>query len=897
MLLEGVDRILPCELQCESVTKPLAIQTDRPRFSWRLLAEGRGRRQTAYRVMVADQPERLEAGEGLCWDSGKTYSDHTFDIVYGGSRLDSASRYYWRVVAWDEEDREGLPSEISAYDTGLLERTDWSASWIGAPEASGSPLFRREIDIEQPCVRAIAYIACLGYGELYVDGAKAGERVLDPHWSDYDDRTIEGLLYPYQDAGLKSVYYVAHDLTAELTPGRHVLGLMVGNGWYRQTARTVEGQMAYGIPRVLLQVHLHYADGSAVRILTDETWRCAPGPIVSDQLFVGEVYDARLEQPGWCEPGFDDSPWACAQELPAPSGRLRAQLSPADQARGTLRPIRRWTDREGGYLFDLGQNISGWVRLCVVAPRGARIVMRFAEELGDDGALDYDSAGGVGQIQRDVYIAKGEGVERYEPRFVWHGFRYVEVTGLVGEPTDDTVLGVVVHAAVEQAGEFECSDERLNRIQELYRWSQLTNLHSGVPSDCPHRERLGYTGDGHVTAQAAIYNFGMAAFYRKWIQDIADAQHQATGFVPHTAPFNGGGGGPGWGSAYVILCWQLYRAYGDRSVLEAHYEGMARWAAYLRGCTDDGCIVVREEPGSWCLGDWCIPGELELPEQVVNTYFHAEVNRLLGQIAHVLGKTEDGLAYERRFADICRGYNEAFLDCKRLQYSIGRQGADFFAYALGCVPEDIEPAIRQRLLTQYSLSQGGAIDTGIFGTPLLLEALADWGAIDQALELALSDEYPGYGYMLRQGATTLWERWDGLESHNHPMFGSISAWMFERLAGLRMCEDAVAFGRVRVQPPLRSRLASARATLSTIRGRYAVWWERVGERFVIELAVPPNGAVELVLPGVYELKVAERGEPLAEGVDYRIRSGRIALGSGDYRIEGRLTGEEVTAVR
>ncbi|MGQ5397955.1 family 78 glycoside hydrolase catalytic domain [Cohnella sp. M.A.Huq-80] len=875
--------------RCEYAANPVGIQAKTPRFSWQLSAAGRNRFQTAYRITVADEPGKLLAGRGLHWDSGKIRSDQQVHIEYAGSPLASDSRYYWRVAAWDEADAEGEPGDISFFHTGLYRAEDWNGQWIGAPDVAGSPLFRATFTVDRPCARAVAYFACLGYGELYFNGNKVGDHVLDPNWSDYDHRTIEGLLYPYEDNGSKTVYYVAYDITSELTTGKQCIGAMLGNGFYNQTVRTIEGRMSYGLPRILIQLELIYEDGSKERIVTDESWRCESGPIVFDNVFVGEVYDARCDKRGWSEAAYDDSSWRFAKSMKAPSGRLTAQQSPPDKAMGTIQPVSRTRLREGVYVFDMGQNFSGWVRLRVRSEHGGRYEMRYAEELDPDGALDFTSAGGTEQIQRDVYIAKGDGFECYEPRFAWHGFRYVEVAGFAEEPAEDAVIGVVVHSAVESAGSFECSDETLNRVQSMYRWSQLSNMHGGVPSDCPHRERLGYTGDGHITALAAIYNFGMASFYRKWIQDIADAQNRQTGFVPHTAPFNGGGGGPGWGSAYVIVPWLIYRAYGDLSILRDHYAGMRKWAEYLRGCTDDGCIVVREEPGSWCLGDWCIPGSIELPEQVVNTYFHGYVTKLLGRIAHALGLSADRKEYERRYEEICSAFNEAFLDRGLNQYSIGRQGSDLFAYALGCVPSDAEPFIRQRLLARYAEENDGCIDTGIFGTGLLFDALGGWGVTDTAIALAVRDEYPGYGYMLKQGATTLWERWDGLESHNHPMFGSISAWMYEHVAGMRMCDESVAFGRVIVKPPTTSKLTYAQASIATIRGKYAASWRRDGEQWVLETSVPVNGSMAIELPAMASsVSIAESGQRLAEDSDYQVDGNRIVLGSGDYRTSWRI---------
>jgi alpha-L-rhamnosidase len=435
--------------------------------------------------------------------------------------------------------------------------------WIGADETISTPMFRREFCVREEIRRARAYICGLGYYELRLNGQKVGDHVLDPNWTDFDEREMRDLNYPFDDRTTKRCLYVTYDVTELLQAGENAVGVWLGNGMHNQRVRDIEGKMWYGPARLLLQLEVEYADGSREVLVSDDDWRCASSPITFNNVFIGEIYDARLEQPGWDQPGFSADDWAPVCRAKVPAAVHSAQMSPSDKVQGTLAPVARLEPQSGVYVFDFGQNFAGWVRLRVQGAAGTAVTLRFTEEIHPDGTPFFDSTGGHGsddaQIQRDVYILRGEGEECYEPRFVWHGFRYVEVSGYPGEPALAALEGRIVHSAVQPVGQFACSNLLLNQIQTLYRWTQLANYHGCVPSDCPHRERLGYTGDGQLTAEAAMLNFGAARLYTKWLRDIADAQNTATGFVPHTAPFYGGGGGPAWGSAYPIVAWQLYR--------------------------------------------------------------------------------------------------------------------------------------------------------------------------------------------------------------------------------------------------------------------------------------------------------------------------------------------------
>ncbi|TCM89135.1 alpha-L-rhamnosidase [Paenibacillus sp. BK033] len=836
-------------LHCEYNHNPIGIQTAQPRFSWELESSKRNRRQVAYHIIISESAANALSGIGELWDSGKVESAETFHIEYAGNPLTSGHRCYWTVRCWDQDGELYEAEEVAFFEMGILSPDEWTAQWIGADETIASPLFRTSFHIHKVVKQASISVSGLGYFELYMNGERFGDHVLVPNWTDYDERQIEGLLYPFDDQTSKRVNYLQYAVTDNIQQDENTIGVMLGNGFYNQTERTIEGKMRYGAPKFILQMALTYEDGTVDYIRSDDSWKCSSGPIVFNNVFYGEIYDARLEQPGWNDRGFDDSSWEQARLVRSPKGQLTAQTSLPDKKISTLKPISRAEPQPHTYLFDFGQNFSGWVRIRMQGDAGQQITLKFAENLGPDGGLDTLSCGGDDQLQSDTYIMKGEGIEQYEPRFVWHGFRYVEVTGYPGEPNLTDLEGIVVHASVEPIGEFACSDPLLNQVQSAYRWSQLTNMHGGVPSDCPHRERLGYTGDGHLTAEAASYNFDMAAFYAKWIGDIGDSQNKRTGFVPHTAPFNGGGGGVAWGSAYIITPWTMYRMHGDRRLLAEHYEGMRSWISYLGTRNRGGYLVEFEEPDSWFLGDWCIPGTNELPPTLVSTFYYAYTVKMMSKAAAVLGHEEDALQYAKLFELICKAFNEAFFDRETATYSIGRQGADLFPLVLGCVPEGYEDQVWERVLRHYRDDVGGHLDTGIFGTFFLFDLLSERGETDLAFKMVTAKDYPGYGYMIENGATTLWESWDGHDSHNHPMFGSVSSWFYKHVAGLAPHPDSVAFGQVVFKPFQAANLTHASASVHTIRGQYAVRWSREGSSsWACEIQIPPNGSAEVYFP-------------------------------------------------
>lgn len=894
--------IRPTNLRCEYIANPTGIDVARPRFSWELQSERRAQIQTAYRIVVAGSLVDLEADRGDKWDSGKIASGQTFHIEYAGKPLLSGERCYWKVICWDGSDVCGSHSEPATFSMGLLGEHDWHGDWIGGDAASAAPLFRRAFELEGPVKRAVLYICGLGYYELFMNGRKVGDHVLDPNWTNYDTRRLEGLLYPFEDRMSTTVLYVTYDVTGMLLAGGNTIGVMLGNGWYSQRERTIEGNMAYGTPKFRLQLNIELADGRRLHLFSDESWKYSEGPILFNNIYYGEVYDAREEQEGWNANGFDDRRWAHAKLAAKPSGRLKAQMCPPDKIIDEIRPIRISEPRPHVYIADLGENISGWASIVVTGESGCKVTMRYAETLDESGNPDYRSTGGLDQIQTDVYLIKGGGEERYEPRFTWHGFRYVEVTGYPGKLGRDHIRGVVVHAAVERTGVFACSDPLINEIQACYVRSQLTNLHGGVPSDCPHRERLGYTGDGQITAEAALFNLDMAAFYTKWVQDIIDAQNKATGFVPHTAPFYGGGGGPGWGSAIVIIPWFMYLYYGDRRILDCCYNAMAFWIDYLSSCTDGDCIIVREEPGSWCLGDWCAPGALP-SEDLVNTFYYSYVSSLMEQISLVLGKHEQAERYKALSAAINAAFNRKFLNKALGQYATGAGGSAVFPLVLGIVPEAAVDGVLESLADTLMVKRGGHLDTGIFGTKFLFDMLTDYGYGEMAYELLHAPDDPGYAHMMKQGATTLWENWNGEGSRNHPMFGAISGWFYRVLAGISPCSapSGAGFRQIGIKPHFLGDLTEVRAEIHAMTGIVAVHWIRRQGSTKVTVRLPANTRAVVNLPmadGKSDL-VLESGTIVwqdgtvaaqQDGISgLRAENGRllIEVGSGTYRFELR----------
>ncbi len=869
----------PTNLKSEYLTNPLGIDVRQPRLSWVLEHTERAQKQSAYQVLVATQPGLLDQDKGDQWDSGKVMSDQSTQVVYGGKALESGRTYCWKVRYWDRQGTVSPYSGTATLEMGLLSPQEWKGKWI-----SGGNQLRKEFQVQGKIARARAYVTALGYYELRINGEKVGRNVLDPGWTTFEKRML----------------YVTYDVTAHLKPAANAIGVMLGNGWAVPPKRYGPPIATnFSSPAFLLQVNIELEGGKPFSVVSDTSWKATRGPIVSDSIFDGETYDARLETPGWDRPGFNDSSWSGAAEAQAPGGVLSAQMIPPIRVIDTIVPKAMTNPQSGVYVFDMGQNFSGWAQLRVRGPRGTKVTLRFAELAYDNGMINREN------IRRakaqDTYILKGEGVEVYEPRFTYHGFRYVEVRGFPGTPSLDSLRGRLVHSAVEPSGSFAAANPLLNQIQRIIRWGQRSNLHS-VPTDCPQRdERMGWLGDAHVTAEEAMLNFDMAAFYANFVRDIRDVQGE-DGTVTDTVPHKYGSrpADPAWGTAYPLLCWYMYEQYGDRRILEENYKGLKKYVEYQRSRAD-GHILRDSHYGDWVAMERT-PGEM-----VSAAYYFYDVD-ILAKIADVLGKADDSRDYAKLAGEIKAAFHREFFDPQSGNYANGTQTANAMALYFGLVPDPQRGQVMGNLTRDIVYTHDTHVTTGFIGIKYLLPLLTRMGRSDLAYELATQTTYPSWGYMIANGATTLWELWQNklgpsMNSHNHPMFGSVGAWFYQALGGIQA--ETPGYGSIRFEPQIVRNLAWASASVETARGSVSCSWTQSPGAVTVDVLVPVNSAAKVVIPKPVEMTdimvregertVWESGKyvPGAPGVTNagQGKDGSITIEIGSGRYTFKLAGE------
>lgn len=824
------------DLRCEYLCDPLGIDVTQPRLSWKLQSAWRGQTQIAYQILVASNEELLRDNRADLWNTGKVTSDQSIQVAYAGRPLTSRARCYWKIRVWDKDDKPSPFSAVATWEMGLLEPDDWQGKWIAAPDTDDqgmppAPIFRKTFVLSKPIRQARLYLCGLGYHEAHLNGRKVGDHVLDPAFTRYDRRAL----------------YVTYDVTEHLKSEFNAIAVVLGNGWYDMDAQAAWdfNKAAWRArPTLRCQLEVTFADGSIRTILSDETWRVAPSPITFNCIRQGETYDARREIPGWSTAGISDANWSLAKVAPGPKGTLSAQMMPPIQVTGTLRPVKIAEPKPGVYVFDLGQNIAGWARLKVSGSAGMKVVMQYAERLADDGTIDQKDIAVHTKstpFQTDTYILKGEGTETWEPRFVYHGFQYVQVTGLPGKPDADTIQGRIVHTAFNQAGLFECSNDLFNKIQRCTLWSYVGNYH-GYPTDCPHREKNGWTGDAHLAAELGLYNFDAAAAYTKWMTDFKDEQRDSgelPGIVPTAGWGYAWGNGPAWDSAYLLIPWYLYQYRDDTRILTEHYERFKRYVDYLTSKADNGIVSIG-------LGDW-VPAKTETPAKVTSTGYYYRDALIVSKVAAMLGKTDDA----RHYADLAMGirdaFNRAFFDPKTGLYAGGTQTAMSCALYHGLV----HPAERQRVvdkLVEMIEKNDNHLDAGILGTKYLIDALTANGRADVVYKMATKTTYPSWGHWIEQGATTLWEKWDGSESRNHIMFGHISAWFYQALAGINLSPDVVGFKHIVIKPQRLGDITWVRAEHESMYGTIKSAWDIKGDRFTLKVAVPTNTTATVYVP-------------------------------------------------
>jgi alpha-L-rhamnosidase len=869
------------DLRAEYATDPIALETQHPRLSWILQSSARGEKQSAYQVLAASSEEKLQAGAADLWDSGKIASDQSIQLPYRGKPLVSRQQVYWKVRVWDKSGQPSAYSQPAKWEMGLLSPKDWTARWIGYPPGwTGHGLyFRFHFMVKKPVKQARAYIAGLGYYELHLNGKRVGDRVLDPGFTTYGKRVL----------------YSTYDVSDLINQGANAVGVILGNGWY-------------GSPKMIVQVEVTYTDGTRQAFDThgdfqDENWLVTSGPIISNSIYDGEVYDARLERPGWDMPergqnDLNDRPhqWVTAEGVEAPGGKLLSETVEPIKIVDTLRPKTITEVKPGIFVYDVGQNMAGWAELHVKGQRGDTITMRFAENLRPDGTADQENLRKAGAT--DTYILKGTGEEQWEPRFTYHGFRYVEIEGFPGKPTLDSISIKVVRSALEPSGQIETSSDLINRIQKMVWWTEASNVYS-VPTDCPQRdERMGWLNDLTVRNEGSIYNFRMGRFFGKFLDDISDTQEE-DGTITDTAPFR-------WGqrpadpvdASYLLLAWNMYWHYGDKRVLEEHFDGFKAWVDYVASRAEDGIVPW----GTW--GDWSPPQAEALdgsrgwsavskntPYPLMSTAFLSYSSHLLAEMARVLGKPAEAAKYDalaKKEADV---FNRKYWDEKAGGYGANNQASNSIALYMNLVPADRVQRVVDNIVNDVK-AHDYHLTTGNICTKYLLEVLITHGHGDIAYKIANQETYPSWGFMLANGATTLWERWEllngyGMNSHNHPMMGSVSAWFYKYLGGINVDPATPGFNRFIIRPYPLGDLTWVRSEYASMHGPIRSSWSKEGASLHVKVSVPVNTIATVFVPSTDPKHVMESGNPAstAAGVKWlRNENGSAVfeVGSGDY---------------
>ena len=809
----------------------------------------------------------------------------------GGTVQRVATGGQWRAAAEAPEAWTGRDFD----DAGWVraERLDpvadesWKVRSFHSPVSPPATYLRRGFALAKAVRRARVYATAKGLYDLYVDGERVGEDLLRPGWTDYRDR------FQYQ----------TYDVTAKLRPGAHAIGVLLGDGWYAGHVADWGRENWGRATRALVQLEIDYADGTSDRIVTDGSWKRGTGPILASDLVMGEAYDARREIPGWASAAFDDGGWSAPELEPLGTIPLVAQQGPGVRRVEELRARSVAEKPAGSFVVDLGQNMVGRARLAVQGPAGTTVRLRFAEMLEADGSI-YTTNLRTARAT-DTYTLRGVGREVYEPSFTLHGFRYVEVTGYPGTPGLDAVTGIVISSATAPTGSFETSSPLVDQLQHNIEWGQRGN-YVEVPTDCPQRdERLGWMGDAQVFARTACFNTDVAGFWTKWLQDVRDTQSPAGAFPDYAPDRNENpSGAPGWGDAGVIVPWTFYECYGDKRLLADQYESMARWIAYVRDANPDR-LWLKNSGANY--GDW-LNIAADAPRPVLATAYFAYSIRLLSRIARVLGRGDDAAKYERLFEEVRAAFNAAYVS------GDGRiQGDTQTVYLLALRFDLLSPEKRalaaDHLVRDIVEKRRGHLSTGFLGVSYLNPTLTDIGRLDLAYRLLNNDTFPSWGYSIKQGATTIWERWDGwtaekgfqnpgMNSFNHYSLGSVGEWLYATVAGIDLDADHPAYEHSLLHPSPGGGLTHAKASFDSLYGRIVSDWSLEDASFRWSVTVPPNTTATLRIPTTDPRKVAESGKPatVAPGLRYvGYDQGRAVFeaGSGSYAFEAPLVIEAV----
>lgn len=838
------------DLRTEYMTLPLGIDNAKPQLSWKLNPTEKNLEQKAYRIMVASSPEKIAEDNGDLWDSGKVNSSDETCIEYDGKKLKTGMQCFWKVMIWDKKNKPSEWSENAYWSMGIIEPDAWKANWIGFNQARDKAekackkdqklhppaiYMRKGFALKKPVRKAFLYASSLGNYEMHLNGQRIGEDYFTPGWTDYNTR----------------IYYNTYDVTDLLENGSNAIGGILADGWYSGYVGFGSRRDHFGkYPRLSAMLIIEHVDGSQTKIVTNRTWKATTGPILKGDFLDGETYDARLEIPGWDTPGFNDSDWKQVNTTNKIKVIVEAYPSVTVKVFKELKPLSVKEPKKGNFVFDMGTNFAGFVRLKVKSRKGKKIIIKYAEKLNPDGTV-YTANLRSAQAT-DTYICKGGGEEIWQPRFTFHGFQYVSVQGFSGTPGKDAITGIELTSSTDVVGNFKCSNSKLNQLYHNVCQTQRANF-IDIPTDCPQRdERLGWTGDAQAYIRTAVLNMDVQSFFRKWLVDLSDAQFE-NGDFPKVAPEQValGSGGPAWADAGIICPWAIYETYGDKRILEKHYDAMCKFMDYLHKSAPDYLAPEKFH----CFGDWL---NIEDPtsKELIYSAYHAGNATIMEKIATILGKKQDAKKFNKRFDDIKKAFNEAFID-KDGKTKDNSQTSYILPLFFDLVDGKIKKKVEANLIKRIE-ECNWHLSTGFVGTRDLMHVLSKIGRDDVAYRLLFNETFPSWLFPVKNGAKSIWERWNswtpedgfgdvGMNSFSHYAYGAVYQWICENIGGIKSVKPG--FKEIVIKPCITDKLNWAETTYNSIHGEIRVYWKRQKEKVNMEVTVPPNVKAKIYVPG------------------------------------------------
>ncbi len=861
----------PSNLQCEYLVNPIGIDAKAPRLHWQMDDSRMGALQSAYQVIVGTDSVQVSNGTGNCWDTGKVSGSEML-ISYQGKALQPFTKYFWTVILWNKDQQESVPAKIASFETGMMQISNWKGTWISDSKdiaLKPAPYFRKQFQPSGKVKSARVYLAAAGLYELSINGQRVGDHRLDPMYTRFDRRTL----------------YVTYDITSLVNSKDVVLGVLLGNGWYNHQSTAVwyfDQAPWRDRPKFCLDLRITYQDGREEVITSGTDWKTSLSPIVFNSIYTGEHQDARLSQPGWDKAGFDDSKWKNVIPVNAPSQNIVAQQLHPIRFVEEITPVSVNKLSELKSVYNLGRNIAGISRISVKGERGTEIRLKHAEMIGKDGNVNmsnidvhYRPTDDTDPFQTDIYILSGDGVETFWPHFNYKGFQYIEVTS--DRPVEiQSLTGIFMHSDVPEVGQIISSNETLKKIWKATNVSYLSNL-QGYPTDCPQREKNGWTGDAHIASETGLYNFDGITVYEKWLADHRDEQ-QPNGVLPAIIPTSGWGytwaNGPDWTSTIAIIPWNIYLFYGDPKLLADCYDNIRRYVDHITEISPNGIT-------DWGLGDW-VPVKSKAPKELTSSIYYFVDAKILAKAAKILGHETDFQKYSTLSAKIASAINAKYLNTETGIYGTGLQTELSAPLFWGIVPENLKAKVAENLAKRV-IADNKHLDVGLLGTKTILNALSENGYSDLAFEVAAQETFPSWGWWMVNGATTLYENWpiDATRdiSLNHIMFGEIGAWYYKALGGVKPDEAQSGFKNTLLEPHFVKGLNSFEASHDGPYGRIQSSWKRNKNTVVYQVVIPANSTASLKLSGK---KISQNGKVIYIKTPQMDESFKVILESGTY---------------